>query len=177
MNKLESSKVWSRHETALKAGPEKDRKEFEALSKTEKEGLAACAWLSEKEGKQYPSALKQVSVGDKLTRTSGTQSSRSCRNLANQSWTSTSSQAAYSGGNARPHGEGADRSPLPGRNGQVGRSTSQRKGTWTSFWSSAKITITPWKWKATQKPLCFAFKLHGIHWFSSVLPGLWSDFF
>ena len=67
MTKLESSKVWSKRQTALKAGSEKDKKEFDALSKKEK-GLAACQWLLEKEGKQYLSALKQVSVGDKLTR-------------------------------------------------------------------------------------------------------------
>ena len=67
MTKLESSKVWSKHQTALKAGSEEAKQEFEALSKKDK-GIAACAWLLEKEGKQYLSALKKVSVGDKLTR-------------------------------------------------------------------------------------------------------------
>ena len=67
MTQLESSKVWSKHQTALKAGSEEAKQEFEALSKKDK-GIAACAWLLEKEGKQYLSALKKVSVGDKLAR-------------------------------------------------------------------------------------------------------------
>ena len=67
MSKLESSKLWSKHQTALKNGPKKEKEEFDALSKKDK-GIAACQWLLEKEGKQYISALKQVSVGDKLTR-------------------------------------------------------------------------------------------------------------
>ena len=67
MTKLESSKLWSKHQTALKNGPEKDKEEFDALSKKDK-GIAACQWLLEKEGKQYLGVLKQVSVGDKLTR-------------------------------------------------------------------------------------------------------------
>ena len=66
MTKLESSKVWSKHQTALKVGPEGAKQEFEALSKKDK-GIAACAWHLEKEGKQYLSALKKVSVGDKFT--------------------------------------------------------------------------------------------------------------
>ena len=61
MIKLESSKLWSKHQTALKNGPEKDKEEFDALSKKDK-GIAAC------QGKQYLGVLKQVSVGDKLTR-------------------------------------------------------------------------------------------------------------
>ena len=67
MTKLESSKVWSKHQTASKAGSEEAKQEFEALRKKDK-GIAACAWLLEKEGKQCLSAWKKVSVGDKLTR-------------------------------------------------------------------------------------------------------------
>ena len=67
MTKLGSSKVWSKHQTALKAGSEEAKQEFEALRKKDK-GVAACSWLLEKEGKQHLSALKKVSVADKFTR-------------------------------------------------------------------------------------------------------------
>ena len=67
MTKLEHSKVWAKHKAALEKAPAKQQEEHEKLSKKDK-GLAASAWLLEKEGKKFMSALKKVSAQETVTR-------------------------------------------------------------------------------------------------------------
>ena len=67
MSKLEKSKAMSKHQTALKHGSKQEQAAYNDLSKKDK-GIAAAAYLLEKEGKQYMTALKKVSVGEKVTK-------------------------------------------------------------------------------------------------------------
>ena len=67
MSKLEKSKAWSKHQAALKHGSKQEQAAYNDLSKKDK-GIAAAAYLLEKEGKQYMTALKKVSVGEKVTK-------------------------------------------------------------------------------------------------------------
>ena len=67
MSKLEKSKAWSKHQTALKHGSKQEQAAYNDLSKKDK-GIAAAAYLLEKEGKQFMTALKKVSVGEKVTK-------------------------------------------------------------------------------------------------------------
>ena len=67
MSKLETSKAWGKHQTALKHGSKEEQAAYNDLSKRDK-GIAAAAFLLEKGGKSYMSALKNVSVGEKVTK-------------------------------------------------------------------------------------------------------------
>ena len=67
MSKLEKSKAMSKHQTALKHGSKQEQAAYNDLSKKHT-GIAAVAYLLEKEGKQYMTALKKVSVGEKVTK-------------------------------------------------------------------------------------------------------------
>jgi hypothetical protein len=68
MSKLEKSKAWSKHQAALKHGSKEEQAAYNDMSKKDK-GIAAAAFLLEKEGKSYMTALKKVSVGEKVTKT------------------------------------------------------------------------------------------------------------
>ena len=63
MSKSEKAKAWSKHQTALKRKSDEEREAHEALGKKEK-GVAAAAYLLEKEGKQYMAALKKTSTSE-----------------------------------------------------------------------------------------------------------------
>ena len=65
LSKLEKSKLWSKHQIALKRGSQEERDAYNNLSKREK-GLAAAAYFLEKEGKQWLAATKSVGVAEKL---------------------------------------------------------------------------------------------------------------
>ena len=65
LSKLEKSKLWSKHQIALKRGSQEERDAYNNLSKREK-GLAAAAYFLEKEGKQWLAATKSVVVAEKL---------------------------------------------------------------------------------------------------------------
>ena len=67
MSKLEKSKAWSKHQTALEHGSRQEQAAYNDMSKKDK-GIAAAAYLLEKEGKQFMTALKKVSVGEKVTK-------------------------------------------------------------------------------------------------------------
>ena len=60
MTKEEKAKAWSKHQTALKKKSKEERAEHEGLAKKEK-GIAAAAYILEKEGRQYMVALKKAS--------------------------------------------------------------------------------------------------------------------
>ena len=60
MTKEEKAKAWSKHQAALKKKSEEERAEHEGLAKKEK-GIAAAAYILEKEGRQYMVALKKAS--------------------------------------------------------------------------------------------------------------------
>ena len=65
LTKLERSKLWSKHQIALKAGSPEEKGAYNNLSKREK-GLAAAAYFLEKEGRQWLSGSKSVGVAEKL---------------------------------------------------------------------------------------------------------------
>ena len=59
MSKLAKSKAWGKHQASLKHGSKEEQAAYNDPSKRDK-GIAAAAYLLEKEGKQYMTGLKKV---------------------------------------------------------------------------------------------------------------------